>query len=132
MSADTYCLLLHDFEHGTLSLCTGTVDLIEEYEVRIDRTDLVFECVLLHVVDLCTDDITRDEVRRTLDSRELTVNCLSHDLSSCCLSKTRNRLQKDVSVRDHCYDKRKSEELLAYDLTFVISSETVDYLDGLL
>ena len=120
LTSDTYRSLLHRLEHGALGLGTGTVDLVEQNEVGIYRTDLGLKGIVGHVECLRSDDVARKKVRGTLYPRELTVDGLGHDPCRGRLGKTRNRFEKDVSVGDHGDKERYSELLLAYDLGRII------------
>ena len=62
--------LLHRFEQARLRARRRAVDLIDEEEVRHDRSRPEFEALRSLVVDRDAGDVRRDKVRRALDAVE--------------------------------------------------------------
>ena len=82
------------------------------------------------VINLGTDDVTRQKIRRTLNTGKSPADRVRNRLRGCRLGQTRHRLQQDVAVRDNGRDQRLLEPLLADDLLRKIIRELFDHILG--
>ena len=107
--------LLHGLQQGGLHLGRSTVDLVGQHEIGKYRTSLNLECLVLLAVDLRTDHIGRQQVRRELNTTEIGLDQVAQRLYGEGLSQARNTLQQDVSVAQQTDQQTLYQVLLTHD-----------------
>ena len=91
---------LHRLEQRALDLGRRAVDLVGEQQVGEDRSLLDLEVVLVGPVDLGSQQVRRQQVRRELDARKAGVNRFREGLDRRRLGQARNALDQYVAVGD--------------------------------
>ncbi len=71
--SDGHLLLLHGLKQSCLGLGRSTVNLVSEEEIAEQRTGLERKFALLGVVDVRTRDVSWKQVRRELNTLEITT-----------------------------------------------------------
>ena len=71
------------------------------------------ERLALLAVDLCAQYVCRQQVRRKLNTTEVSLDKVSQRLDSQGLGQTRNTFQQDVSVAQETYQQALYQMLLA-------------------
>ena len=91
------------------------VDLICEEEIGEDGTQRSGEVAGLLVVDACSHQIRRDEIRSELNSSERPANGSGKSLDRKGLGEPRHALDEEVSLREHRDQHPLQETILADD-----------------
>ena len=123
--------LCHRFEQGRLRLRHGSVDLVDEDDVREDRAGPELEVALTLVVDREPGDVGRLQVRRALDPRRLdTVDRLRDRARQDRLRSAGHVLQQDVAAAEERREHELDPVALAVDDGLDVVEEPLRDLDG--
>ena len=71
-----HLLLLHCFEKSSLRLGRSSVDLVRQQQIAEDGSGLERKLALLGIVDVRPSDVSRKQVRRELNTLEITTECV--------------------------------------------------------
>ena len=112
VDVDRDAALLHALEQAGLRLRRGAVDLVDEDDVREDRTRPELEAALALVEDVRADDVGGEQVGRALDARELELQRARERASERGLADAGQVLEEDVALGGDA-DERLVEQLLA-------------------
>ena len=126
VAADGRLLLLHGLEHRRLGLRRGPVDLIEEDDIGVHRSEDGVERPLTRVVDLGTDDVGRQQIGGALDAGELPVDGIGQGRGGRRLRQTRDALEQQVSAGQQTDEQRFAQTLLTDDEMVEVGLKTVE------
>ena len=115
LAGDGDLVLLHHLEQRALHLCRRSVDLIGQQKVGEDGTQRRAEFAGLLVVDAGSHQIRRDEIRRELNSTELSADGSGEGLDREGLGQARNSLHEQVPLRQDGHQHAFEEMILADD-----------------
>ena len=127
-TADRRLALLHRFQHRALRLGARPVDLVEEHEVGVHRTEAGVERRRVRVVHLRAEDVARQQVRCALDAHERSVDGAGQCRRRRRLGQAGDALEEDVSLGEERHDECRAQPSLADDLGLVRLAETVEQL----
>ena len=118
--ADRRLALLHRLEQRALGLGVGTVDLVEEHEVGVDRSETCRERGGRGVVDLGADDVARQQVGGALDARERGVDRAGEGGGGGRLGESGQALEQDVALGEQ-RDEQARAQAFVTDQAFVVA-----------
>ena len=74
--ADGHLPFLHRFQQRALDFRGSAVDFIRKHDIRENRAFLRREIACFRIVDHCSDDVRRQQIRRELNSMETRLQAL--------------------------------------------------------
>ena len=95
---DGHLLLLHRLKQCCLCLWRSTVNLVSEEEITEEWAWLERKFALFGVVNVRTGDVSREQVRRELDTLEVTTKRIGEGVGHQRLGQTGIVLEEEVSV----------------------------------
>ena len=108
-----------------MHFCRGTVDLICQHKISEDRTTFDLEFFAFLTVNLCTDNVGRQQVRRKLNTAEIGFDEVTQRLDSQRLGQTRHTFQQNVTIAQQADEQALHEVLLAYNHLIHAQSEGI-------
>ena len=115
LAGDGDLVLLHHLEQRALHLRRRPVDLIGQEKIGEDGAQRRAEVAGLLVVDAGSHQVRRDEIRRELNSPELSANGSGEGLDREGLGKARNAFHEQVPLRQDGHQHALEEMILADD-----------------
>ena len=130
LAADRDLPLLHGLQHGALGLGAGPVHLVQKDKIGKNRSENRLKLARILMIDLGADNITGQEIRRTLDTGKSPADRVRDRFRSRRLRQSRHRFQQNMTVRDNGSDQRFLKPLLTDDLLRKINRELFDHILG--
>ena len=96
--SDSHLLLLHSLKQSSLGLWRSTVDLVSEEEIAEQWTGFERKFTFLGVVDVGTGDVSGEQVRRELNTLEITTQGISERVGHQRLGQTGVIFEEKVPV----------------------------------
>ena len=113
-ATDSDLLFLHRLEQRGLHLGRRAIDLVGENNVREYRALLDGKPAARLVVDLCADDVGREQVRRKLNAAERRRDGFSEGTHGQCLGEAGYAFEEHVAAREERDDEALDHGLLTH------------------
>ena len=91
-------LLLHSLKQSSLSLWRSTVNLVSKEKVTEQWSWFERKFTFLCIIDVGTGDVSREQVRRKLNTLEIATKCIGKGVGHQCLSQTWVIFEQKVTV----------------------------------
>ena len=106
LPADGRGTLGHGLKHGGLGFGIRTVDLVQQYEIGVNRTDLRGELLRRKIEDLRAHQIRWHEIRSALHALERAGYAGGERLGGRGLGQARHGFDKNMPAGHQGHDKR--------------------------